>query len=242
MPKPKILLVDDVNLMLELEKSYLRFSPVRLFTARDGAEALEVVRAERPDLVFMDLNMPKMSGAECCAAIKADPELAATPVVMVTTAGNPEDEALCRRSGCDGYITKPIDRRLFLEAGRRYLPDIDRREPRYVFSTRISCQSGEEELTGTTADISIGGLYMAVNGQLGQDERIEMVFSLPGCQQKIKVQGRVAWLNNDEARRKPRLPAGFGVEFMAIDPDDLDKVKRYVESLRPAVPPLRRLG
>ncbi|RNC73262.1 MAG: response regulator [Desulfuromonadales bacterium] len=234
MPKPKILLVDDVGLMLELEKSFLRFSPVRVFTARNGEEALEMVRKERPDLVYMDLNMPRMNGNVCCAAIKADQELKHTPVVMVTTAGRPEDQELCRSSGCDGYITKPIDRRLFLDVGRKYIPDIDRREPRYVFSAPVTCTQGEDHVAGTTADISIGGLYMAVDKTLERDAGIELSFTLPGTSQPIKATGRVAWLNAPEARLKPRLPVGFGIEFVEIANEDLEVVRAFVESLRPS--------
>lgn len=234
MPKPKILLVDDVNLMIELEKSFLRFSPVRVFTARDGEEALDLVRRERPDLVYMDLNMPRMDGAACCRAIKADPELCATPVVMVTTAGRPEDEELCHQAGCDGYITKPIDKRLFLETGRRHIPDIDRRESRHFCSTQVTCRKGEDEVRGVTADISIGGLYLAVEHHAERDDSVDLAFTLPGRVEPIRAKGRVAWLNCADARVKPRLPVGFGVEFTDIAPGDLARVRSFVESLRPA--------
>lgn len=83
----KILLVDDVNMFLELQKTFLKLSSVHLFTAQDGVEALQVMRKERPSLVFMDLHMPRMDGAECCARMKADAESKAIPVVMITSEG-----------------------------------------------------------------------------------------------------------------------------------------------------------
>lgn len=232
MTKPKILLVDDVNLMLELEKSFLRFSPVRIFTASNGEEALEVIRTERPHLVYLDLNMPKMDGVACCAAIKADPEICSTPVIMVTTAGRPEEEETSRRAGCAACITKPLDRRLFLELGRRYIPNIDRREPRVAYSIPVNCRQGAGEMKGVTADISIGGLFMAVDRTPSQEQSIELSFSIPGGGQ-IKARGRVAWLNGSGSRVKPQLPVGFGVEFVEINPDDLDRIKGFLESLRP---------
>src|SRR5689334_6862148 len=115
--RPTILLVDDVNLIIQLEKSYLRYLPVNILVARNGQEALEMIGQQRPDLIYMDLNMPVMDGPTCCAAIKADPELSSIPIVMVTTAGREEDEARCRQAGCDDYLTKPIDRQVFLEKG-----------------------------------------------------------------------------------------------------------------------------
>lgn len=231
MAKPKVLIVDDVNLMLELEKSFLRFSPVRVFTARNGEEALDLVRSERPDLVYMDLNMPKMNGVDCCIAIKSDPELRDTPVVMVTTAGKPEDQELCARAGCDGYITKPVDRRLFLDIGRKYIPDIDRREQRISFSLPVTCRTERKEVSGTTADISVGGLYLAIEQGVQREESVEIAITIPGGGAPVRARGRVAWLNNADGRVKLRFPAGFGVEFMDIAPEDLEQVREFVESL-----------
>lgn len=230
MAKPKVLIVDDVNLMLELEKNFLRFSPVRVFTARNGEEALELVRSERPDLVYMDLNMPKMNGVDCCIAIKNDLELRDTPVVMVTTAGKPDDQELCARAGCDGYITKPVDRRLFLEIGRQYIPDIDRREQRISFSLPVTCRTEQQELTGTTTDISVGGLYLAIDHGVAREESVEITITIPGGA-PVRARGRVAWLNGVDGRVKPRFPSGFGIEFMDISPEDLMQVRGFVESL-----------
>jgi CheY-like chemotaxis protein len=107
---PKILLVDDVAMFLELQKMFLRLSAVRIMTARDGAEALRIAREERPSLIFMDLHMPNMDGAECCSRIKADPALSSIPVVMITSQGREDEKDVCLKAGCDGFMTKPIDR------------------------------------------------------------------------------------------------------------------------------------
>ena len=126
MSLPRILLVDDVRLFLELEKSYLNLTQAQVLTAANGQEALELVRSMRPDLVFLDLYMPVLDGAACCTAIKGDPELVAIPVVMVTTGGKPEEVELCRAAGCDGLLTKPIDRSAFLDTVSRFIPSFNR--------------------------------------------------------------------------------------------------------------------
>jgi len=123
---PRILLVDDVRLFLELEKSFLHLAQVELLTAANGEEALAIIRRERPDLVFLDLYMPVLDGAACCAAIKGDPELSATPVVMVTTGGKPDEVEQCRTAGCDGLLTKPLDRSAFLDMVSRFIPSFNR--------------------------------------------------------------------------------------------------------------------
>src|SRR5512133_2862778 len=98
MSRPKILLVDDNRLFLEMEKEFLQPCAVKIYTARTGREALEVVRLVLPDLVFMDLHMPEMDGASCCTAIKAEPDLRSVPVVMIVTAENEDDLERCRRA------------------------------------------------------------------------------------------------------------------------------------------------
>lgn len=229
---PNILLVDDVKLLIELEKSFLKHSPVRILTASNGAEALEIVRRERPDLVYMDLNMPTMDGRSCCAAIKADPELCKIPVIMVTTAGNSGDEKQCREAGCDDYLTKPIDRRLFLEKGRRFVPDVDRREPRVACVADVLIHGTGEGGGASSADISVGGLYIRSDTipELGSDLRISL--TLPGARACINAKARIAWLNCGEDRKKTRLPSGFGIEFTEIDTDCLKEIRWYIEKQR----------
>src|SRR5512146_2027805 len=99
MARPKILLVDDNRLFLEMEKEFLQPCAVMIYTARDGREALELVRMVRRDLIFMDLQMPETDGAECCAILKGDPDMKGIPVVMVVTTERDDDMLRCRRAG-----------------------------------------------------------------------------------------------------------------------------------------------
>jgi CheY-like chemotaxis protein len=233
MGKRKILLVDDVSLLLEIEKSFLRNSPVRIFTAHNGEEALEVVRQERPDLIFMDLNMPKMNGLSCCAALKADERWRSIPVVMVTTAGRDEDIQLCRQAGCDDFITKPIDRRIFLEKGRKFLPDIDRRETRVPFCGKVSIRVDGVVVTGVIANISIGGLFVVSEETLSNDGNVVVTFSLStNADEQIEVHGRISWQNSKAVRVKPMLPVGFGVEFMDAPEKTMEMIQAVVDSCK----------
>lgn len=229
----KVLLVDDVKLILELEKSFLRFTPVVIRTATNGEEALLSMREECPELVFLDLHMPKMDGADCCRQIKADPALRQVPVVMVTNAGRAEDEALCRAAGCDDIIIKPLDRREFLAKGRYFLPQVDRREPRTACEVHVSYLKDGQPGVGKTVDISAGGIYMATETKIFEETIMAISFALPGAETRpIMVRGRVAWSNDPESSgpRKPHLPVGVGIEFVDLAESVRESIRSFVLS------------
>jgi uncharacterized protein (TIGR02266 family) len=227
---PKVLLVDDVNMFLELQKMFLKLSSVHVLTASNGHEAIEVARRERPALVFMDLHLPGMNGDECCAAIKADPELRSLPVVMITSERKAADQALCNKAGCDGFLTKPLDRVHYLETARKFLPAIDRRDPRVPCRTKVKFRVFGVTLSGEAMNISANGIYIVADYEVEMGTVLELVFALPdetGAQ--IQTKGKVAWLNSVKGRLKQGLPVGFGVEFVAITEESRTALKQYVE-------------
>ncbi|NMC72868.1 MAG: response regulator [Geobacteraceae bacterium] len=235
MATKKILLVDDTKLFLELEKNFLKLSPVRIFTASSGEEALEIARNEHPDLIFMDIHMPGMGGIACCREVKSDPELRTIPVVMVSSCGKEEDLEQCRQAGCDGFLTKPVDRRLFLEKARTYLNTIERRGVRIPYTTEVSCKVDGYALPAVSADLSIGGAYLATDRPVTENTELTLAFTLHEPEETaIASKGRVAWINSGNNRRKPSLPAGFGVEFIELPEYAGAAVRAFVESRKPS--------
>jgi CheY-like chemotaxis protein len=227
---PTILLVDDVNMFLELQMSYLKLSSVHVLTAKDGTEAIQVIRKEHPSLVFMDLHMPIMDGAECCARLKADPELRKIPVVMITSEGKGEERKNCFKAGCDDFLTKPLDRGQFLETARRYLPAIDRRDSRVSCRSRVKFRVYGVSLSGELLDVAPNGIFVAADYEVEVGSVIEVVFELPDKGPVIQARGRVAWLNSTQWRKNPKLPAGFGIEFMALGDEAKAALKQFVEA------------
>lgn len=110
MTRKKILVVDDSRTALMVELMALRSGPFEIVTAGDGEEAIAKVRAERPDLVLLDLVMPRMDGLEACRRLREDPSTRTTPIIMVTTRGEMDSIEAGYASGCSDYVTKPIDR------------------------------------------------------------------------------------------------------------------------------------
>jgi len=107
----KILIVDDEpNILVSLEYLMKR-EGFEVLLARDGAEALEVLRRERPRLVLLDVMMPGRSGFEVCQEIRADESIADTRVLMLTAKGRETDVAKGLGVGADAYVTKPFSTR-----------------------------------------------------------------------------------------------------------------------------------
>ncbi len=107
---PTILLVDDNEQNLELLQAYLETLPCRVEVARDGVEALERVRELDPDIVVLDVMMPRMSGFQVCEKIRADAGLRDIPVVMVTALNEVGDVERAVDAGADDFLTKPVNR------------------------------------------------------------------------------------------------------------------------------------
>jgi two-component system, OmpR family, alkaline phosphatase synthesis response regulator PhoP len=121
---PTVLIVDDeqhIRLLIEQTLEELEDDGVELQTAADGEMALDVVRNHKPELVFLDVMMPKMNGFEVCRAIKGDLGLAGTTVVMLTAKGQAYDRAEGMSAGADRYLTKPFDPDELLDVAREAL-------------------------------------------------------------------------------------------------------------------------
>jgi two-component system, OmpR family, alkaline phosphatase synthesis response regulator PhoP len=116
-----VLIVDDeqhIRLLIEQALEELADDGVDLYTAADGEEALEVIEAQHPDLVFLDVMMPRKNGFEVCRAVKQDLGLTGTHVVLLTAKGQAYDREQGLAAGADTYLTKPFDPDELLELAR----------------------------------------------------------------------------------------------------------------------------
>jgi len=107
---PVVLVVDDNQQNLELLQVYLEDIDCRTIPARNGLEALEIIKREPPDLILLDVMMPKMSGFEVCKRIKNDPKTSDIPVIMVTALNEFRDIERGIDSGTDDFLSKPVNK------------------------------------------------------------------------------------------------------------------------------------
>jgi len=106
----KILIADDNQQNVELLEAYLAGMDCEVETAFDGQQTLDRIAAFKPDLVLLDIMMPKLSGFEVCKSVKQDPGLKDTMILMVTALNEPGDIERAVAAGCDDFLTKPINK------------------------------------------------------------------------------------------------------------------------------------
>jgi len=119
--RKKILLVDDSMTALMMNRMLLSKCGCDIVTARDGSEAIEKALAERPDVIVMDIVMPKMNGFEACKRLRTMMPIRHTPILLVTTRGEAESIATGFASGCTDYVTKPVNSVELLSKIKAYL-------------------------------------------------------------------------------------------------------------------------
>ncbi|MEA3328783.1 MAG: response regulator [Candidatus Omnitrophota bacterium] len=117
----KILVVDDEQRLVEMLKTRLEANHYQVITAFDGQEALKKAREEKPDLMILDLMLPKLDGYQVCRLLKFDKTMDKTPIIMLTALGQRDDREWGKKVNADAYITKPFEAEELLECIRRLI-------------------------------------------------------------------------------------------------------------------------
>ncbi len=120
----KILIVDDeahIRMLIEQTLEELEDEGVEFLTAENGEIALEIIQAEKPDLVFLDVMMPKMNGMEVCRKVKKELEMKGVFIVLLTAKGQELDRLKGQEVGADVYMTKPFDPEVILNKAKEVL-------------------------------------------------------------------------------------------------------------------------
>lgn len=233
MGKKKILLADDVELFLELEKSFFDPEKFEMLVARTGRQAIDVALAEKPDLILMDFYMPEINGDEACRQLKKNPKTSSIPIIMVTQMGRPEDLEHCRNVGCDDILLKPINRLSFQKKALKCLSLDEVPTSRVEGRFEVCLDSGTaESLKNYTVNFSPGGLFLETQELLPVDTLLSLEFSLPEATAPMACKARVAWLNPPEKLKNPRLPAGMGLQFIDLSQQEISVIREYAKAVK----------
>ncbi len=123
--KKRILIVEDNDLNLKLFRDLLSAHGYETIETREGVEAVPLTRAEMPDLILMDIQLPEISGLDVTRQLKAEEKLRHIPVIAVTAFAMKDDEEKILSAGCQAYISKPISIVPFLNTVRKFLGETE---------------------------------------------------------------------------------------------------------------------
>ena len=123
----KVMVIDDSNTIRRSAEIFLAQAGYQVLLAEDGFDALSKIADHHPDLIFVDIMMPRLDGYQTCALIKKNPKFAATPVIMLSSKDGLFDRARGRMVGSDEYLTKPFTKDSLLKAVSEYIVPRDSR-------------------------------------------------------------------------------------------------------------------
>jgi uncharacterized protein (TIGR02266 family) len=226
----KILVVDDSSLFRELEARFLATSG-HVITAQTGAEALELARRERPEVVVAEFDLSDIEGDALCKEIKGDASLGGTPVILVTNSVDPESRARAIRAGADDVIAKPIERLALIERVSRFLSvPVARALVRVPLSTPVRIVRGAQELQGCAWTVSRGGIFVETDCGAPPGAELELQFQLPDGD--VWTTARVVWRRED-APNATALPDGIGLQFLRMDGETARRIEQFVHERAP---------
>lgn len=116
----KVMVIDDSNTIRRSAEIFLKQSGCEVILAEDGFDALSKISTQLPDIIFVDIMMPRLDGYQTCSLIKRNPRFSSTPVIMLSSKDGLFDRARGRMVGSDQYLTKPFTQESLLQAVRDY--------------------------------------------------------------------------------------------------------------------------
>lgn len=226
--KLQIILADDSKFFRTIESKFLQKTPVEVLEATNCAEVQAIIRKQKPALIYMSFTLPEEGGDKCCSEIKKDPATRSIPIVMVCDQDGVNQPEEAKRSGCDAYLVKPLDRFAFLQAGRKFLDGI--REHRQPSFFRLTFATGGEDYAGKCLDISGGGMFIETQADVPVGTLVNMQFKLPdGPVTAIICSGEVTWQNRKPNPMKSHYPNGLGVKFVGLADHVHKSIVRFCE-------------
>ncbi|MGH8670347.1 MAG: response regulator [Burkholderiales bacterium] len=120
----RVLVIDDSNTIRRSAELFLRQAGYEVILAEDGFDALAKISDHQPQVIFVDIMMPRLDGYQTCALIKQNPQLKSTPVIMLSSKDGVFDRARGRLAGSDRYLTKPFTQEALIEAITQYVKPV----------------------------------------------------------------------------------------------------------------------
>lgn len=218
----KVLLVNDLNTLIEKERTILNRSDIKIFTAASGEEALAVHKKEKVDLIIADLDMKGMGGDKLCSMIREDEELKYV-AIMIVCRGSESDLHRVTRCKANSHVTKPIRPLQFLENVSKLLDIPERKSYRVLLKATVNGKFDNKPFFCSSQDISATGLLLETDKALDKGDVMNCSFFLPGAE-------RIA--TDTEVMRVVKSADGtlhYGVRYVGLQPAHRAAIVAFIE-------------
>ena len=216
----KILIADESEIGRQLGDSLLERSAFIVLTAKDGLEALERARSERPSLVIIDQGAPGLSGAELCAKLRSGNHAAEIPVIVLAEIDGEDLRHSCTLAGVTELVLRSSGRDHLLATIARVLHIPLRRPVRLTVFFSVENADSSKEALGKAVNLCAGGMGLEVDRPYQVNAPLRVRFMLPGDPKKIQVAALVRWVD-----RRSEATYSMGLEF--TDLPDADRARLY---------------
>jgi len=223
--KVTVLIADDLKFFLEIEKSYLQRGGFEVLTATSGEEAVDIAQKRQPNLVLLDLEMPKMDGVAACAAMRKVAVLQATPIIIMSATGTPQNRERCLKAGCTEFVIKPEKPDELLGIVARILSIKKREAKRITVVFNVTGTHASRQVVGQAKDLGEKGLLLETSTAISVGSVLELEFYLPGTRSQVKVKAKVV----RAGKTKEGAPQA-GIEFIDLSQADQEAILDYVTS------------
>jgi CheY-like chemotaxis protein len=223
--KVTVLIADDLKFFLEIEKSYLQRGGFEVLTATSGEEAVDIAQKRQPNLVLLDLEMPKMDGVAACAAMRKVAALQATPIIIMSATGTPQNRERCLKAGCTEFVAKPEKPDELLGIVARILSIKKREAKRITVVFNVTGTHASRQVIGQAKDLGERGLLLETSTAISVGSVLELEFYLPGTRSQVKVKAKVV-----RAGKTPEGSPQAGIEFIDLSQADQEAILDYVTS------------
>lgn len=218
-----VLIADDSNLFLEMQKAFLVRAGFEVLTAESGGRAIEAAGRRHPHLILIDFNMPDQDGAAACAAMRRDPNLAQTPIIVMSATASEEIRERCLQAGSTEFVSKPEKPDELLGLVARILATRRRKATRITVVYSVAGSPGGRQTIGRATDLSGTGLLLVGQVSFEVGMVLDLEFVVPKDNHTVKPRGKVV-------RARPGPGGGFeaGVHFIDLQQGDQEAILDYI--------------
>jgi CheY-like chemotaxis protein len=220
-----VLIADDVKLFLAAQRTLLEEAGLDVITVESGREALEQVRQRHPNLIMLDLHMPGMDGAATCAAIRQEPGLECTPIIVMSGRDSKEAQQRSANAGCSEFVVKPDKAEDLLGLVARLLAARRRRATWISVVYGYAEDRAHRQTVGRAADLSGTGLLLISGNRLGVGGVLDLEFVVPTQNHTVSVKGKVVRSGTTSSDAYEA-----GIHFIEISQGDQEVILDYVGS------------